>query len=214
MVRSARTSGDWADAADRIAGTDAVARQLLDRHGPPNDIALTRREERFEALARAIAYQQLSGRAAGTIFGRVRDLVGTPMDADAVAERTHEERRSAGLSNAKVRALTDLSERSIRGDLRLGDTARMTDAAAISHLCQVRGIGPWTAHMFLMFDLGRTDVWPVGDLAVRAGYARAHGLEVPPTEKEMANLGDPYAPHRSVMAWWCWREVDTDNGPW
>jgi 3-methyladenine DNA glycosylase/8-oxoguanine DNA glycosylase len=79
----------------------------------------------------------------------------------------------------------------------------------IEHLTVVRGIGPWTAQMFLLFDLRRLDVWPTGDYGVRAGFAKAHSLPEPPTERAMASLGDPFTPYRSVLAWWCWREVDT-----
>jgi 3-methyladenine DNA glycosylase/8-oxoguanine DNA glycosylase len=85
----------------------------------------------------------------------------------------------------------------------------MDDAAVIEHLTVVRGIGPWTAQMFLLFDLRRLDVWPTGDYGVRAGFARAFGLPELPSERKLAALGEPFAPYRSVLAWWCWREVDT-----
>lgn len=213
-MATARTRRDWATAAEHLAGQNSAAERLHARHGPPTDIGLTRPEDRFHKVARAIAYQQLSGKAAGTIFVRVQDAVGEPFSADTLSTTTHEELRSAGLSNAKARALADLADKTLAGELTLSTAGYRSDAEVIEHLCQVRGIGPWTAQMFLMFDLGRTDVWPAGDLAVRSGYAMAMGLDTAPNEKEMAGLGELFAPHRSVMAWWCWREVDTEEGPW
>ncbi|MCP4436196.1 MAG: DNA-3-methyladenine glycosylase 2 family protein [Actinomycetia bacterium] len=159
-------------------------------------------------LARAIAFQQLSGRAAGTIWSRVIDLVGE-VDPHAFAATTHDELRSAGLSNAKARSLADLSERTIDGRLDLAATSRMHDDAVVEHLTSVRGIGPWSAQMFLMFSLGRTDVWPTGDVGVRNGWMRATGTSVTLTPEELGHVGEPFRPYRSVLAWWCWQEADT-----
>jgi DNA-3-methyladenine glycosylase II len=109
---------------------------------------------------------------------------------------------------AKVRAVQDLAERVLSGELELNRVARMPDDEVVSALTQVRGIGPWTAEMFLMFQLGRLNVWPTTDLGVRKGYALIHGLALPPESKELELLGDDYRPFRSVAAWYCWRVLD------
>ncbi|MDQ2679136.1 MAG: DNA-3-methyladenine glycosylase 2 family protein [Actinomycetota bacterium] len=199
----------WRAAALELAATDPVMARLHDRHGPPIPRRGALPARRFEALASSIAYQQLAGRAAATIWARVLDAVGDPFTPEAVLATDPDALRGAGLSGSKTAALLDLAAKSSDGTLRLDRIARLSDAEVIDHLTVVRGIGPWTAQMFLMFDLRRLDVWPTGDYGVRAGFARAFGLDTMPTEKELAALGAPFAPYRSVVAWWCWREVDT-----
>jgi 3-methyladenine DNA glycosylase/8-oxoguanine DNA glycosylase len=184
---------------------------LLERHGPPRGIRPTPPADRFESLARSIAFQQLSTRVAATIWGRVQDAVG-PLDPESVLDTPAAVLRGAGLSQAKTDAISDLARRDAEGSLDLRAVSRWDDQEVIEHLTQVRGIGEWTAQMFLIFDLGRTDVWPSGDLGVRAGWASANGEE-PMQERVFRSVGEPFAPHRSVMAWWCWREVDT-TGVW
>ncbi len=115
---------------------------------------------------------------------------------------------AAGLSRGKLAAVRDLADKA--GSLRLGALASLDDDAVVERLTTVRGIGRWTAQMFLIFALRRPDVWPTGDLGVRAGYARIMGLEEPPREKEMEPLGEPYRPHRSAAAWYCWRALETE----
>jgi 3-methyladenine DNA glycosylase/8-oxoguanine DNA glycosylase len=210
--RAAAGPTDWARAAEAAAAAHPLAAELLQRHGPPTGIRRTPPNRRLGALAQAIAYQQLSGRAAATIWSRVVQRVGDPDDAGALAAVPHDDLRAAGLSNAKALAMADLAAKALDGTLDLAGTGRMPDADVVAHLTRVRGIGPWSAHMFLLFDLGRLDVWPTGDLGVRVGLARAAGLPTPPTEREMAPLGEPFAPWRSVLAWWCWREVDGPEG--
>ena len=117
--------------------------------------------------------------------------------------------RTAGLSGAKAASVYDLASRVAEGALVLDGISRATDEEIVRRLCTVRGIGEWTAHMFLMFQLGRTDVWPVGDFGVRSGYARLYGLDPMPTAKQLELLGDPFRPYRSLVAWWCWRAADT-----
>ena len=199
----------WRAAAVELAATDPVMAQLHDRHGPPIPRRGATPTRRFEALASSIAYQQLAGRAAATIWGRVLDAVGTPFTPEAVLATDPAALRSAGLSGAKTTALLDLAAHASDGTVRLDRIARLSDAEVVEHLTVVRGIGPWTAQMFLMFDLRRLDVWPTGDYGVRAGFAKAFGMDILPTEKELAVLGEPYAPYRSVVSWWCWRETDT-----
>lgn len=203
------TRPEWTAAAASLAGRDPVMAALHDRHGAPRLAPGPRADDRFEALASSIAYQQLAGRAAATIWGRVLDAVGRPFTPEAVLAVDPQRLRAAGLSTAKTAAILDLAARVADGRVRLARIGALDDAAVIEHLVAVRGIGPWTAQMFLLFDLRRIDVWPTGDYGVRAGLARAHGWDRIPTEKEMVTLGDPFAPFRSVVAWWCWREVDT-----
>lgn len=199
----------WAAAAAALSDRHEVLADLHRRHGPPRLKPGARPSGRFEALASSIAYQQLAGRAAAAIWGRVTETVGRPFTPQAVLAAGPAALRAAGLSGAKAAALVDLALKVDDGTLCLDRVARWSDQRVVEHLTVVRGIGPWTAQMFLLFDLRRLDVWPSGDFGVRAGLARAYGWDAAPTEREMAALGEPFAPYRSVVAWWCWREVDT-----
>lgn len=163
----------------------------------------------FEALARTIAFQQLAGRAASAIWARVRALVDGPFTPEAVLVLDDARLRDAGLSGSKVASLRDLAARTSDGSLRVRRLGHLPDDEVIEQLTAVRGIGTWTAHMFLMFRLGRVDVWPTGDLGVRNGYAAVMGLERPPSAAELEPLGEPLRPYRSVAAWYCWRAVET-----
>ena len=162
----------------------------------------------FEYLSRAIIYQQLAGKAAQTIHGRfvaaLNDEV-TPAKVLRVRETTL---RGAGLSRAKLAAVRDLASKVRSGEVVLDDLHERDDDEVVSRLTLVRGIGPWTAQMYLMFNLHRPDVWPVGDLGVRSGLARVLGMEDAPTEKEMYPLGERFRPWRSVTAWYCWRALE------
>lgn len=163
----------------------------------------------FAALVRAICYQQLAGAAASTIHGRFVDALGGDVSPAAVEATPDEPLRGAGLSRSKLASIRDLGQKVTDGTVPLDDVDRLPDDEVAQRLVQVRGIGPWTADMFLIFQLRRPDVWPVGDLGVRAGYARLHGLEEPPSPKELEPLGEPYRPWRSAAAWYCWRAVET-----
>ncbi|MDP9389404.1 MAG: DNA-3-methyladenine glycosylase 2 family protein, partial [Actinomycetota bacterium] len=116
--------------------------------------------------------------------------------------------RAAGLSAAKAAAVVDLAAKVLDGSVVLRGVGRVPDEEIVERLCAVRGIGRWTAEMFLIFQLNRPDVWPVGDLGVRAGYGRIHGLAPSPTPAELAVLGEAYRPWRTVAAWYCWRAMD------
>jgi DNA-3-methyladenine glycosylase II len=167
------------------------------------------RRTHFAELVRAICYQQLAGAAASTIHGRlVAALDGDPTP-EAVVALPIDRLRAAGLSGNKAASVRDLAERVLAGDVELDRVARLPDAEIVRELTLVRGIGRWTAEMFLIFQLGRLDVWPVDDLGVRKGYGRLHGLEVPPTARALEPLGEPLRPFRSVAAWYCWRAADT-----
>jgi len=186
---------------------------LVQRHGPMTVPAAVPVDARFEQLAEAITYQQLAGKAAATIWGRFRALFAEgPLDPAAVLVSDPVDLRAAGLSGAKSAAILDLAAHAADGRLELHRMGRMADDEVLTQLVQVRGIGPWTAQMFLMFGLRRLDVWPTGDLGVRAGYGIAYGLATPPDAKQLEALGEPFRPYRSVAAWYFWRAADTPAG--
>ncbi len=188
---------------------DPVLAGLVERHGPMHLPPPPKASQRFEQLARSITFQQLAGGAASTIWGRVRALVPGPFLPDPVLSVPSGDLAAAGLSRAKLASIRDLAEHVSDGRVRLDRIGRLDDDQVVDHLVVVRGIGPWTAQMFLMFTLQRLDVWPVGDLGVRAGFAKAWGLAGPPDPKVLEELGEPYRPWRSVVAWYCWRAADT-----
>ncbi len=159
-----------------------------------------------------MVFQQLAGAAANAIHRRVRALVDGPLTPEALAAVPDEALRAAGLSANKLASLRDLSAKVMSGDVVLGASRRTTDEEIIRRLTTVRGIGRWTAEMYLMFELRRLDVWPVDDLGVRQGYALAWGLDPAPTPKQLAPLGDPFRPYRSVVARYCWEAVALFRG--
>lgn len=166
----------------------------------------------FDALAESIAYQQLSGKAAATIWGRVRALFGKRkyLDPKEVLKMPERKLRAAGLSGSKVAALKDLAAKTIDGIVPKSGKAleKMSDEEIIERLIQVRGIGRWTVEMLLLFDLGRPDVWPVHDYGVQKGFAKTFGKRKLPTPKQMLKHGKKFAPYRSVAAWYFWRALD------
>jgi DNA-3-methyladenine glycosylase II len=165
----------------------------------------------FDALAESIAYQQLSGKAAATIFGRVRALYPKRkwLDPEQLLATSDETLRAAGLSRAKTAALKDLAAKTIDGTVPSGRVLiRMTDDEIITRLTTVRGIGRWTVEMLLLFDLGRLDVWPVDDYGVRKGFAKTFGRRKLPTPKQLMKFGEKWRPYRSVAAWYFWRALD------
>jgi DNA-3-methyladenine glycosylase II len=165
----------------------------------------------FDALAESIAYQQLTGKAAATIFGRVRALYPKRkwLDPKQLLATPDERLRAAGLSRAKTAALKDLAAKTIDGTVPSGRALlRMTDDEIIARLTTVRGIGRWTVEMLLLFDLGRPDVWPVDDYGVRKGFAKTFRRRKLPTPKQLMKLGEKWRPYRSVAAWYFWRALD------
>jgi DNA-3-methyladenine glycosylase II len=169
----------------------------------------------FDALAESIAYQQLSGKAAATIWGRVRALYGNKkkyLDPKAVLKTPDRKLRAAGLSGSKVAALKDLAAKTIDGTVPTAAAlAKMSDDEIVERLIQVRGIGRWTVEMLLLFDLARPDVWPVHDYGVQKGFAKTFGKRKLPTPKQMLKHGKKFAPHRSIAAWYFWRALDNDG---
>lgn len=199
-------------AYDPEAGRRALLRleprfKPLVRRCGPMALELQPAPSPFEALAESIVYQQLHARAAASIFGRLKALVGgRPLTARAVAALSDEALRGAGLSRAKLAALRDLAA---KAELVPGWTAlsRQDDAAILARFTQVRGIGPWTVEMLLIFRLGRPDVWPVDDFAVRKAYGLLFGI-ADPKPKEMRDRAEAWRPWRTVAAWYLWRSLE------
>ena len=191
--------------ATRIVSIDPAFAPVIERVGPmelrpPADDA-------FQALLRAIVFQQLAGKAASAIHNRVVGLFDGVPSPEALLAVSHEHLRAAGLSANKQAAVIDLATKFCDGTVPHGDLDALSDEEVIERLRRIRGIGRWTAEMFLLFQLRRPDVWPVDDLGVRSGWKRIHDLAEPPSPKELAALGEPFAPHRSTVAWYCWRAV-------
>ena len=165
----------------------------------------------FDALAESIAYQQLNGKAAATIFGRVRALYPRRkwFSPELVIATPDEKLRAAGLSRSKTAAIKDLAAKTIDGTVPTRAALdRMGDEEIIARLTTVRGIGRWTVEMMLLFDLGRLDVWPVDDYGVRKGYAKTFRKKELPKPKELHAIGEKWRPFRSVAAWYFWRALD------
>ena len=166
----------------------------------------------FGALVRAIVFQQLAGRAARAIHERVRAAVQGNLTPEALAGVPDQTLRAAGLSGAKLASLRDLSAKVRDGSVVLDRPSKLSDDEVVADLTTVRGIGRWTAEMYLMFELRRLDVWPVDDLGVRQGYGLAWRLETAPSAKELAPLGERFRPFRSVVARYCWEAVALYRG--
>jgi DNA-3-methyladenine glycosylase II len=200
-----------AEAADILATRDPVLAGLIAAAGP---IRISRRTAtHFAALVEAIVYQQLAGAAARAIHGRLVAALDDGVEPAALLALSDETLRAVGLSANKARSLRDLATKVLDGTVVLSPRglSRQSDDEVIARLSTVRGIGPWTAQMFLMFQLRRLDVWPVGDLGVRQGYGLA--WKVPrPTARELEPLGEAYRPYRTVVAWYCWRAVELYAG--
>jgi DNA-3-methyladenine glycosylase II len=204
------TVADGVRAAEgALATADPVMARLV-RDAGPCTLRRRSRGTHFEALVRAIVFQQLAGRAAEAIHGRVVALApGGRLTPGTLAALPEPALRAAGLSGAKAASVLDLAAAALDGRVRLGRIGALPDEDVVEQLVRVRGIGRWTAEMFLIFQLGRLDVWPIGDLGVRRGYARAYGLAADPAPIELAAFGERFRPYRSVAAWYCWRVVDT-----
>ena len=201
---------DHEDAHRHLAATDPRMAQLIDR-SRRYDLRPVGSVRPFDALAESIAYQQLSGKAAATIWKRVRALYPKRkyLDPRLVLKTPDRKLRAAGLSGSKVAALKDLAARTIDGTVPSARAlAKMTDEEIIERLITVRGIGRWTVEMLLLFDLVRPDVWPVHDYGVQKGFAKTFGRRKLPKPKQLMKLGDKFRPHRSVAAWYFWRALD------
>jgi DNA-3-methyladenine glycosylase II len=198
-------------ATDILAERDPVLRRLVAQAGPARVDPPT--ETHFAALVRAILYQQLAGAAARAIHGRLIAALAGEVTPERLLSLPPETLRTVGLSANKAASMRDLATKVLDGSVVL-DPAVLRgqgDEEVVAMLAGVRGIGTWTAQMFLMFQLLRLDVWPTGDLGVRKGFGLAWGMPTP-TPKQLEALGEPYRPYRSVVAWYCWRAAELYGG--
>jgi DNA-3-methyladenine glycosylase II len=191
---------------------DPILARIIARVGTPPPPP-RRAGTHYDALVRAIVYQQLSGKAAGTIHRRFRDLYPNRRPrAPLVLSTSDEALRGAGLSRQKIGYLRDLSARVADGSLPLAHLGRLSDDEVIAHLIEVKGIGRWTVQMFLMFRLGRPDVLPELDLGIQNAMHRAYGLKKRPTPKEVLHLGEKWRPHATTACWYLWRSLENGDG--
>jgi DNA-3-methyladenine glycosylase II len=198
-------------AAVEVARRDRVMAKLMKRIGP---FRLPRpTTAHFAALAESILYQQLAGAAAAAIHRRFVALFDGDLSPDAVLALPPKKLRAAGLSGSKVASIRDLAAKVADGTVPLHRIGRFPDEEIITRLSVVRGIGRWTAEMFLIFQLRRLDVWPVEDYGVRKGYALAYGLRDLLTPKQLQVEGERFRPYRTVAAWYCWRAVHEQRRP-
>ena len=201
------------DAIQHLSASDPSMGALIHAVGPYEG-GLHPSDNPFEAIAEAIAYQQLSGKAAATIFGRFRALLGngSSLDPRAVLALSPEAMRGAGLSGAKTLAIRDLAARTIDGTVPDRDTLhQLDDDEIIERLTIVRGVGPWTVKMYLMSRLGRPDVLPHTDLGIRKGVQRMDGLAELPPPRGVIERAEPWRPYRSLASWYLWRCLELDE---
>jgi DNA-3-methyladenine glycosylase II len=187
-----------------LVAADPVMASIIERVGP---FRAAYRPPEFETLVRSVTFQQLSGKAAATIYGRLEAAVGavTPENLSALGP---EQLRAQGLSRQKTATILDLAEKTRAGEVRFQDLPGLSDADVIERLTRVKGIGVWTAQMFLMFALRRPDVLPVGDLGIRAAMKRHYRMRELPKPERMMKVARPWRPHASVACWYLWRSLD------
>lgn len=195
-------SADIAHALDALASDHERIARALAQVGYPEE---RRRDHSFATLARIIVGQQVSVAAAASITRKLVDTLGGDLTAASVLNSPEEDLRGAGLSRQKVGYMQSLATAEASGQLSLTTLPRLSDDEATAAITAIKGFGEWSAHMYLMFSLGRPDIWPVGDLAVREGFKRIQGLEDRPTAAQLKPLGEPYRPYRSALAMLCWR---------
>jgi DNA-3-methyladenine glycosylase II len=195
----------FSTAAAEVARRDRKMATLMQRTGPfrlPKPSA-----DHFAALAESILYQQLASGAAAAIHARFIALFNGALSPKAVLALRPKKLRSVGLSHNKVAAIRDLAAKVADGTVPLDHIGKLSDEEIITRLSVIRGIGPWTAKMFLIFQLRRLDVWPVEDYGVRQGYSLAYGLRKLLSPKQLEIKGERFRPYRTVAAWYCWRAV-------
>ena len=184
---------------------DPILGGIIERVGP---YRINYDEPAFASLAEAIVYQQLHGKAAATIFKRLTDLAGLPLTPGGVLKLSEEQMRAVGLSKQKLTYLRDLAAKTQAGELDFLKLPDLPDEEVIKHLTQVKGIGVWTAHMFLMFSLRRTDVLPTGDLGIQMAVKKYYRKRKLPKPKDMEKIAKCWSPYRSVACWYLWRSLD------
>jgi DNA-3-methyladenine glycosylase II len=192
-------------AVNHLKKSDPVLAAIIERVGP---CRMEFGVPEFHSLAEAIVYQQLNGKAAVTIFKRFATLAGDPVKPDGILKLTDAQLRSVGLSKQKSSYLKDMAARASRGDLDFTRLPDMTDDEVIKHLTQVKGVGVWTAHMFLMFTLKRPNVLPTGDFGIQMAMKKHYKKRKMPKPEVMAKIAKVWEPYRSVACWYLWRSLD------
>jgi DNA-3-methyladenine glycosylase II len=192
-------------AVNHLKKCDPVLRAIIERVGP---CRMEFGVPEFCSLAEAIVYQQLNGKAAVTIFNRFAALAGAPLTPEGILKLSDEQLRSVGLSKQKSAYLKDLAAKTAAGLLDFSRLHELTDEDVIQHLTQVKGVGVWTAHMFLMFSLRRPNVLPTGDYGVQVAIRKHYKKRKLPKPKDMEKIAKAWAPYRSVACWYLWRSLD------
>lgn len=192
-------------ATDHLQASDPQLRQVIQRVGP---CRLRLRPDRFAALVQSIVSQQVSGHAARAIFGRLQESLRDELTPQRLSACTPDELRAVGLSRQKAAYLLDLAEKTRGGVVRLDRFGRLSDAAIVAELTQVKGIGVWTAQMLLIFSLGRLDVLPVDDFGIRSAVRVLYGLGEMPKKRDLEAIAAPWRPYASVASWYLWRSLD------
>jgi DNA-3-methyladenine glycosylase II len=192
-------------AINHLKKSDPVLRGIIERVGP---FRMEYGPPEFHSLAEAIVYQQLNGKAAVTIFKRFAALAGEPLTPEGILQLSDEQLRSVGLSKQKSAYIKDLATKTRDGSLDFAKLPELSDGEVVKHLTQVKGIGVWTAQMFLMFTLRRPDVLPTGDYGVQAAIKKHYRKRKLPNPKEMERIAAPWSPYRSVACWYLWKSLD------
>jgi DNA-3-methyladenine glycosylase II len=192
-------------ATNHLRKCDPVLCAIIERVGP---CRMQFSPAEFSSLAEAIVYQQLNGTAAETIFNRFVALAGNPLTPEGILKLTDIQLRGVGLSKQKSSYLKDLAEKTASGLLNFSQLPDLSDEEVIKHLTQVKGIGVWTAHMFLMFSLRRPDVLPTGDYGVQMAIKKHYKKRKVPKPKDMEKIAKSWAPYRSIACWYLWRSLD------
>ena len=184
---------------------DPVLAAIMDRVG---SYRMNYDEPSFASLAEAIVYQQLHGKAAATIFKRLTDLTGLPLEPEGILKLSDAEMRTAGLSKQKLSYLRDLATKTHSGEVRFSHLPGLSDEGVIKELTKVKGIGVWTAHMFLIFSLRRVNVLPTGDLGIQMAMRKHYRKRKLPKPAQMERIAKPWEPYRTVACWYLWRSLD------
>lgn len=192
-------------AINHLKKSDPILRAIIERIGP---CRMEYGPPEFHSLAEAIIYQQLNGKAAIVIFKRFAALAGEPLTAEGILKLTDEQMRSVGLSKQKSSYLRDMAERAMTGQLDFRKLHEMSDEEVIKHLTQVKGVGPWTAQMFLMFTLRRPNILPTGDFGVQMAIKKLYNKRKIPKPAQMEKLAKAWEPYRSIACWYLWKSMD------
>ena len=197
------------EAIQHLRRNDPILSEIIDRVG---DYGIQFRDPDFETLVKSIVYQQLSGRVASVIFGRLAHAAGGKLTPENILKLRPSRMRTLGLSKQKTAYIRDLARHTRDGRVIFEELASLEDSAVIERLTEVKGIGVWTVHMFLIFALRRPDVLPTGDLGIRNALRKAYGMEAPPTPAEMEAMAVRWRPYCSVASWYLWRSLEANAG--